>query len=76
MAARPHRRAPAAQLATRRFQLDGVDELAAAVALIAPSVLEAGKNILLGHFLITDIYGTLQLLSFIYTMIIIAAARR
>jgi hypothetical protein len=52
VAARPHRRAPAAQLAARRFQLDGVDKLAAAIALIAPSVLEAGKNVLLAHFFI------------------------
>ncbi len=59
MAARPHRRAPAAQLAARRFQLDGVDKLAAAIALIAPSVLEAGKKRVARTFLmITEIYGT------------------
>ena len=43
VAAGAHRRAPAADLAARLLQLDGVDELAAAVALIATRVLETDK---------------------------------
>ena len=45
MAARAHRRTLSADFAARHFELNGVDEFAAAVALVPTGILKAEQHI-------------------------------